>query len=177
VLLASGLVATEGKTEEVAGKTGACKTTPAAGGVGSDGSKTLPTAANVGFKRLAGPSAASGVATWSSEASAKLFVVDGASSEDLRLDYGFLAPLLGEELPEVLAESAIVVTLAAFLLLEILNAADIIGKIVLITEYRSKACNCKTDLTKVSYTTWSDPLRTAAPMCGYARVRAVRKQP
>jgi hypothetical protein len=41
----------------------------------------------------------------------------------------------------------------------------------------SKACNCKTDLTKVSYTTWSNPLRTATPMCGYARVRAVREQP
>ena len=57
-----------------------------------------------------------------------MLVVDGASSEDPRLDFDFLAPLLGEELPEVLAESARVETLAAFLLLEILNAADIIGK-------------------------------------------------
>jgi hypothetical protein len=48
--------------------------------------------------------------------------------------------------------------------------------VISITE-ESKACNCKTDLTKVSYTTWSDPLRAATPMCGYARVRAVRKQP
>jgi hypothetical protein len=48
--------------------------------------------------------------------------------------------------------------------------------VISITE-ESKACNCKTDLTKVSYTTGSDPLRTATPMCGYAKVRAVRKQP
>jgi hypothetical protein len=136
VLLATGLVATEGKTEEVAGKTGTCKTTSAAGGVGSKGSKISPTAANVGSKRLAGPSAASGVATCSSAAFAKLLVDDGASSVDLRLDFCFLAPLLGEELPEVLAESARVETLAAFRLLAILNAADIIGKIVLVTEYR-----------------------------------------
>ena len=136
VLLATGLVATEGKTEEVAGKTGACKTTSAAGGVGSKGSKSTPTAANVGSKRLAGPSAASGVATWSSDASAKVVDVVGASSVDLRLEFDFLAPLLGEELPEVLAESARVETLAAFLLVAILNAADIVEKIVLITEYR-----------------------------------------
>ena len=136
MLLATGLVATEGKTEEVAGTTGACKTTSTAGGVGSTGSETSPTAASVGSKRLAGPSAASGVATWSSAASAK-FDVDGASSsEDPRLDFDFLAPLLGEELPEVLAESARVETLAAFRLLAILDAADIVGKIVLITEYR-----------------------------------------
>jgi hypothetical protein len=38
----------------------------------------------------------------------------------------------------------------------------------------SKACNCKTDLTKVSYTTWCDPLRTATPMCGYENSRNVR---
>jgi hypothetical protein len=37
--------------------------------------------------------------------------------------------------------------------------------VISITE-ESEACNCKTDLTKVSYTTWSDPLRTATPMCG-----------
>ena len=117
-------------------QTGACKTTSAAGGVGSKGSKSTPTAASVGSKRRAGPSAASGVATWSSDASAKFVDVVGASSEDLRLDFGFLAPLLGEELPEVLAESARVETLAAFLLLAILNAADIVEKIVLITEYR-----------------------------------------
>jgi hypothetical protein len=53
-------------------------------------------------------------------------LVDGASSsEDLRLDFCFLAPLLGEELPEVLDESARVETLAAFLLFAILDAADI----------------------------------------------------
>jgi hypothetical protein len=57
VLLATGLVAMEGKTEAVAGKTGACKTTSVAGGVGSDGSKASPTAAKVGSKRLAGQSA------------------------------------------------------------------------------------------------------------------------
>jgi hypothetical protein len=64
-------------------------------------------------------------------------LVHGASSSaDLRLDLFFLAPLLGEELPEV-AESARVVALAAFLLLIILDAAaDILRKIVLITEYR-----------------------------------------
>jgi hypothetical protein len=106
VLLATGLVATEGKTEEVAGKTGACKTTSAAGGVGSKGSKTLPTAAKVGSNRLAGPAVTSGVATASSDASGKLSVVGASSSEDLRLDFVVLAPLLGEELPEVLADSA-----------------------------------------------------------------------
>jgi hypothetical protein len=64
-----------------------------------------------------------------------LLVDDGASSVDLRLAFDFLAPLVGEELPEV-AESARVETLAAFLLLAILDAADILRKIVLITEYR-----------------------------------------
>jgi hypothetical protein len=69
VLLATGLVAMEDKAEEVAGQTGACKTTSAAGGVGSDGSET--TAANVGSKCRAGPSVASGVATlWTDESAA-----------------------------------------------------------------------------------------------------------
>jgi hypothetical protein len=47
---------------------------------------------------------------------------------DLRLDFSFLAPLLGEELPEV-AESARVETLAAFFSLAILDAAYIIEKL------------------------------------------------
>jgi hypothetical protein len=65
-------------------------------------------------------------AIWSSAAAEKLVDVDGASSsDDLRLDLDFLAPLLGDELSEVLAESARVETLAAFLLLMILDAADI----------------------------------------------------
>jgi hypothetical protein len=106
VLLVTGLVAKEGKTKEAAGKTGACKTTSAAVGVGSNCSKTPPTAANVGSNRLAGPSAASGVAISCSAAAEKLSVDGASSSEDLRLDLDFLAPLLGEELPEVLAESA-----------------------------------------------------------------------
>ena len=96
--------------------------------VGSAGSEVSPTAANVGSSLLAGPSAASGVVTCSSAAAEELLDGDGASSDAPRLDFDFLAPLLGEELPEVLAESARVETLAAFLLLEILNAADIIGK-------------------------------------------------
>jgi hypothetical protein len=59
-----------------------------------------------------------------------------SSSVDQSLDFDVLAPLLGEELPEVLDVSARVETLAAFLLSAILNAADILGKIVLITEYQ-----------------------------------------
>jgi hypothetical protein len=136
MLPATEVVAREGKTEEIAGKTGAFKTADAAGSEGSKGSNAPPTAANVGSKRLAGPAVTSGVATASSEASGKVSVVGASSSEDLRLDFVVLAPLLGEELPEVLADSARVETLAAFRLLAILNAADIIGKIVLITEYR-----------------------------------------
>jgi hypothetical protein len=104
------LVARAGKTEETAGKTGACKTTSAAGGAGSDGSTAPPTAASVGSNLLAGPSAASGVAT-SSCVAAEIFSVDGGfSSKDLHLDLFFVAPLLGEELPEVLAEAARVET-------------------------------------------------------------------
>ena len=126
MLLATEVVAREGKTEEVAGKTGACKTTTAAGGVGSAGSKVSPTAAKVVWSSLlAGPSAASGVVTCSSAAAEELLDGDGASSDAPRLDFDFLAPLLGEELPEVLADSARIETLAALRLLLILNAADI----------------------------------------------------
>jgi hypothetical protein len=43
--------------------------------------------------------------------------IDGASSAvDQSLDFNVLAPILGEELPEVLDVSARVETLAAFLL-------------------------------------------------------------
>jgi hypothetical protein len=124
VLLATGMVA----KAEMAGKTFACMTGIAGGD--SDGSTVPSTAANVGSKRKTGFWLVAGVVDDENED--EVMGPDGESSKagERRRVLVFLATLFGEEVPKSLgADSAKVETLAVFLLLVILNAADIVEEL------------------------------------------------